>query len=85
MMEHTIRIGRSYVRLTSEDGENWWIEDTFVPAEQRKMGIGKKLAESAFSYARSKGGKMIRTWAPDPGAFEFWKKMGFSSKGEKRL
>ena len=84
-MEHTIRIDRSFVKLSSENGKDWWIDDTFVPGEQRRRGIGRELVKRTLQYVKSQGGTRIGTWAPDPKAFEFWRRVGFNMHGVKRL
>ncbi len=84
-MEHIIRDESSYIKISSDDGINWWIDDTYVDPQRRKTGVGRNLVKRAIVYMKARGGQRVGLWAPSPDAFDFWRKMGFNESGVRKL
>ena len=83
-MNYTMRNESNWIYFSSDDNLDWMIDDIYV-ADARYQGKGKELVEAAFRKMKSLGGKRVGTWAPVPGAFGFWRKMGFNESGVRKL
>ncbi len=85
MKKKTFKIGDAYITISIDPDGTWFIDDLFVPEDQRGKDVGRRLVRMVESYAKRKGATTIGIWAPEPSAFGFWRRVGYDEYGRKLL
>lgn len=55
------------------------IHDLFVAEDMRRRGVGRRLMDSVFDWARSRPEPMILEWQASPDAVAFYEAIGFEA------
>jgi diamine N-acetyltransferase len=80
-----LKVNELEAQTDLKDPDAFEIERIYVVKEFQGRGLGRLLAQRALALARARGKKFawLSVWLKNPGAIEFYRKLGFQPAGTR--